>query len=189
MYEERIRWARNRALRALREAIDAIDAGLTPDERRIFRRWFPAATAGDYALIRGILARTRSALVGAPIRYIDSVARHEVASGDGALHAAALRVGKAAIAVIEYTGGRIRPVSDRYIALYPRWANRRAYAATIILHEAFHYHDPARFGSTAMHTGFFDATRFQAFVSDLTDLPYRRALVRRAVRTSMSESP
>ena len=62
--------------------------------------------------------------------------------------------------------------------MYPPWRDRPAYAATRLLHEGFHFHDPEHFGSTAMHRGFYNASRFQGFVSELTGLLYNRSVVR-----------
>ncbi len=146
------------------------------------------AASSDYRLIRDILTATRAALASAPIRYIAAAPTGDFAADANRLHEAelheqALVVGQIAIAVVHDARGRILATADRYIALYPPWTVRPAYGATVILHEGFHYQNPARFGSSAMHAGFFDASRFQGFVSELTGLPFRRGRVLGGVRS------
>ena len=169
-----IEWSRGRARRALQEAIDTINSGLTMEERAILNRWFPGATTDQLRKIRSILQETRDALTSAPVRYVPSA--DTATDPDAPFHEAFLASGEPAAAIVQYPGPdhRMRPPDERYIAVYPPFVARPAYGATRILHEGFHYTDPENFQE---HSGFFNASCFQALVSELTGLAFNVSVV------------
>jgi len=184
-----IEWSRGRARRALSEAIDAINSGLTAEERSILNRWFPGATTDQLRQIRDILAATRSALAAAPvINVTDAYLETREGKWDHALLGVALHPPPGfpptppALTLVSDSDGNPVPAGYRYIAVFSPFFARPAYGATRILHEGFHYTDPENFSDPDPsdergHSGFFNAFCFQGLVSELTGLAFSVAFV------------